>query len=105
MKTKFALVLLVVLALGVAGCGSGPKNLIVGQWEAGESGMTMKAEFDKDGTVKITMLGQTVQGTYKVTGDDLEWTMNGNTAKSKIKVTANELEMTMSGQTIKYKRA
>lgn len=42
----------------------------------------------------LTILGKTVQGTYRLdTDDELEWTMNGLTSKFKIKVTATELEV------------
>jgi hypothetical protein len=105
MKTTFALVAVACLALVMAGCGSSPQDLIVGKWEAGQSGMKLQAEFAKDGTAKITMLGQTLPAKYKVTGDDeLEWTVNGVTTKAKMKVTATELELTSDGKTITYKR-
>jgi hypothetical protein len=68
--------------------------------------MKMTAEFSGDGTAKITMLGQTVLGRYKLnSGNELEWTMNGMSTKSKVTVTATELELTNdTHQTIKYKR-
>jgi hypothetical protein len=51
------------------------------------------------------MFGQTMRGTYKVSGDDdLEWTMNGQTTRFKVKVTPTELEVTGEGKTIKYKK-
>ena len=50
------------------------------------------------------MFGQTLQGTYKLKGDELEWTVNGKTTKSKVKVTATELEVTSEGITVIYKR-
>jgi predicted ATP-grasp superfamily ATP-dependent carboligase len=66
----------------------------------------MSAEFNRDGTAKITMMGQTRQGTYKINGEnELEWTMSGITTKSKLNVTATELEVTDdANRTIKYKR-
>jgi predicted ATP-grasp superfamily ATP-dependent carboligase len=66
----------------------------------------MSAEFNRDGTAKITMMGQTHQGTYKINGEnELEWTMSGITTKSKLNVTATELEVTDdANRTIKYKR-
>ena len=67
----------------------------------------MTAEFSRDGTAKITMFGQTVQGTYKLDdANDLVWTMNGITTKAKLKVTATELELTDdSNRTIRYKES
>ena len=66
----------------------------------------MTAEFKRDGTAKITMFGQTLQGTYKLdAGNELEWTINGITTKSKVNVTTTEMELTDdANRTIKYKR-
>jgi uncharacterized protein (TIGR03066 family) len=104
MKTKLAFVALACFALCVSACSSNPQNRIVGKWEAGQNGVKLGAEFSKDGTAKITIFGKTLQGTYKVNGDELEWTMNGMTTKCKIKVTATELELTSDGKTITYKK-
>jgi hypothetical protein len=94
------------IALFVSACGSSPQSLILGKWEVENAPMKMTAEFSPDGTAKITMLGQTVQGRFKLSsGNELEWTMNGMSTKSKVNVTATELELTNdSNQTIKYKR-
>jgi uncharacterized protein (TIGR03066 family) len=104
MKTKLAFVALVCVALCVSGCGSKPENLIVGKWEAGQAGVALKVEFTKDGKAKMNMFGQSLQGTYKLTGDQLEWTLNGMTTKCKVKVTATEMELTSDGKTITYKK-
>jgi hypothetical protein len=66
----------------------------------------MSAEFNGDGTAKMTMMGQTLEGTYKINGEnELEWTMSGITTKSKLNVTATELELTDdSNRTIRYTR-
>jgi hypothetical protein len=66
----------------------------------------MTAEFSRDGTAKLTLLGQTLQGTYKLNAEnELEWTMNGITTKSKVNVTPTELELTDdANRTITYKR-
>lgn len=69
------------------------------------SAIKMTAEYSRDGTAKITMFGRTVQGTYKLAGDELEWTVNGMTTKSKVNVTATELDVTDdANRTVKYKR-
>jgi uncharacterized protein (TIGR03066 family) len=104
MQTKFPFAVLACVALSLSGCGSSPQSLIVGKWEAGQTGMKVMAEFTKDGKAKLTMFGQSVQGTYKVNGDELEWTLNGKTTKWKLKVTATELEVTSEGKTITYKK-
>ncbi len=51
----------------------------------------MMAEFSGDGTAKITMFGQTLQGKYKLDGGELVWTLNGRTTDDE-------------NRTIKYKR-
>jgi hypothetical protein len=105
MKTKLRIVVVVCVALFVPACGSSPKNLILGKWEAGEGSIKITAEFTKDAKAKLTMLGKTLQGTYKVNGDDeLEWTLNGTTTKCKVKVTPTEMEVSSEGKTIKYKK-
>jgi uncharacterized protein (TIGR03066 family) len=105
MKAKLAIVALACVALTVSACGgSSPRALIVGRWEAGQEGIKVTAEFAKDGTAKLTMFGQTLRGTYKLDGDELEWTLNGQATRSKVKVTATELELTSDGRTVTYKR-
>jgi len=108
MNAKILPLLLVCLALLLSACGpmpSSPQSLILGKWEV-DAAVKMTAEFNRDGTAKITMFGQTVQGRYKLDSDnELEWTLNGITTKSKANVTPTQLELTDSaGRTIKYKR-
>jgi hypothetical protein len=124
MNAKLSIVLVACAVLFVSACGSrprSPQSLILGKWEvagaqvggvddesaaAAGRAIKMSAEFNRDGTAKITMMGQTLQGTYKIIGEnELEWTMSGITTKSKLKVTATELELTdNANRTIKYKR-
>lgn len=106
MNSKLSLVMAATVAIFISACGYGSGNLILGKWEVENAPMKMTAEFDRDGTAKITMLGQTLQGTYKLTAvDELEWSMNGMSTKAKINVTATELELTDSeNRTIKYRR-
>jgi len=122
MNVKLNLLLVACVALLVSACGSSPQSMILGRWEAASAqvgdadagpavgsalnAIKMTAEFDKDGAAKLTMFGQTLQGTYKVIGEnELEWTMSGITTKSKMNVTAIELDLTDdSNRTIKYKR-
>ena len=115
MNAKLSIVLVACVALLVSACGSSPQSLILGKWEVAsakvggaevESAFKMTAEFSRDGTAKITMFGQTLQGTYKLNAEnELEWTLNGRTTKSKAHVTATELELTDdANRTIKYKR-
>jgi hypothetical protein len=106
MNAKLSIVVAACVALFVSACGSSPQSLILGKWEVENAPLKMTAEFSPDGTAKITMFGQTVQGKYKLnSGNELEWTMNGMSTKSKVNVTAIELELTNDqNQTIKYKR-
>jgi hypothetical protein len=105
MKTKLTFLALVCVVVSVSGCGSSPQNLLVGKWEAGQAGAKVTVEFSKDGKARLGMLGQTLQGTYKVnSGNELEWTVNGKTTKCKMKVTGSELELTSEGNTITYRK-
>ena len=105
MRMNLALVGLAGVVLSLSGCHSGPQELIVGKWKAGQGGIKVTAEFARNGTAKLTMFGQTLQGTYRLEGDELEWTLNGKTTKNKVKVTATELEVTAGGgSTIIYQR-
>jgi len=103
--TKLMIVVATCLALFMTACAPSPQTLILGILEI-DNGMKIAAEFHPNGTAKITMFGQTLQGTYKLTPDqELEWNMNGITTKSKAKVTLTELEITNDqNQTVKYKR-
>jgi hypothetical protein len=119
-NAKLSIVVLACVALFLSACGSSPQSLIVGKWEVasakaggadvgyGEVGRAIKmtAEFSRVGTAKMTMFGRTLQGTYKLNGEnELEWTMSGITTKSKVNVTATELELTDdANRTITYKR-
>jgi hypothetical protein len=121
MNSKLSIVLIACVALFASACASGPQSLILGKWEvagaqvgglddesaaAAGKAIQMSAEFNRDGTARMTMMGRTLQGTYKIIGDkELEWTMSGITEKSKLNVTATDLELTDdSNRTIKYKR-
>jgi hypothetical protein len=104
MKVKLSMVVAGCLGLLLSGCTPTPQSLIVGKWEA-ETAVKMTAEFNTDGSAKLTILGHTVQGTYKLNEGELEWTVNGITTKSKVVVTTTELEVTdKANRTIKYKR-
>jgi hypothetical protein len=105
MNTKLIIVIAACVALIVSACGSSPQSLILGKWEV-DSVIKMTVVFSRDGTAKLTMLGQTLQANYKLNAEnELEWTMNGITKKSKVNVTATDLELTDdANRTIKYKR-
>ena len=97
----------VLFAVAVqSGCAASPQSLILGKWEVEGAPMKMTAEFYPDGTAKITMLGQTLQGAYKLNAaSELERTINGRSTKSRANVTATELELTDDdNRTIKYHR-
>jgi hypothetical protein len=127
MNAKLSIALVACIALWVTACGSSsqllgtPQGLIIGRWEvtgaqvggvdnesaaAAGKAIRMSAEFNRDGTAKITMMGQTLQGTYKINDEnELEWTMNGITTKGRLNVTSTELDVTDdANRTIKYKR-
>ena len=119
MNAKLRTVVFACVALFLCACGSSPQDLIVGKWEvvSAKAGgadapytqvaksIHMAAEFNADGTAKMTMMRQTLQGTYKLNGDELEWAMNGITTKARAKVTATELAVTDdANRTVLYKR-
>ena len=104
MKTKHGILAAACVALFLSGCGSNPQDQILGKWEAGESGVKLTAEFARDGEAKLGIFGKTLVGTYKLNGDELEWSLNGITTKSKVKVTATEMELSSEGKTITYKK-
>lgn len=119
MNAKLSILAAACVALFLSACGSSPQSLILGKWEVARAkvggtevaspdvvgAIKLSAEFSRDGTAKITMFGQTLQGTYKLSADELEWTLGGITTKSKVNVTANELELTDdANRTITYKR-
>src|ERR1700746_3649132 len=104
MKTKLGILAVACVVLFVSGCGSSPQDQILGKWEAGETGVKLTVEFARDGKAKLTMFGKKLQGTYKMNGDELEWTLGGKTTKSKAKVTATEMELFSEGKTIKYRK-
>ena len=104
-KAKLCIGVAACLVL-LSACSSRPQSLILGKWEVENASTKMTAEFKSDGTATVSIFGQTVHGTYKLTGDnELEWSVNGMTTKSRIKVTATELELTdNANRTIRYKR-
>ena len=106
MNSKLSIVVAACVALFLSACSPSPQRLILGNWEVEGAPMKMTAEFSDDGTAKLTILGQTVHGRYKLSADnELEWTMNGMSTKAKAKVTTTELELTdNANRTIKYKR-
>lgn len=105
MSPKRRTVIAALPVLLLAACGANTRNLIIGRWEA-DAAVKLVVEFHVDGTARITMMGQTLNGTYKLNGnDELEWNMNGRTTKARLHVTAQELELTdEANRTIKYHR-
>jgi hypothetical protein len=109
------------VALFDSACGSSHRSLILGKWEADTAvdsngtvqvlkgkvgGKPMTVEFDEDGTAKLTMMGQTMQGAYQLdAANELKWTMNGISTTSKANITDTGLELTdEANRTIKYTR-
>jgi hypothetical protein len=120
-NTKLSIVLVTCVILFGSACGSSRRSLILGKWEADTAvdsngsvqvlngqvgGKPMTVEFDEDGTAKLSMMGQTMQGAYQLdAGNELKWTMNGISTKSKANVTETGLELTdESNRTIRYRR-
>ena len=104
------------LLVNVSGCGSSPKDMIIGKWEGSQKGLddkdvAMTVEFMKDGKMKTSTGPLSIEGTYKFTDNDtIEMTMEflgqKKTLKGKVKVTKDELEVPDEGdKTLKLKRA
>jgi hypothetical protein len=106
MNAKLIIVVAACVIMFVSACTPSPRSMILGKWEVEGAAIKMTAEFNRDGTAKLTMFGQTLQGRYKVNAEnELEWTLNGRTTKSKLNVDASEMELTDdANRTIKYKR-
>lgn len=127
MKRFLVLGLAALMPCAVAGCASKPQDLIVGKWEgtAGpDRGATM--EFAKDGTLKASNQGKSVDAKYRFVDDrsikitieidspragealapgSVEGPKTWKTAKQGVTVTRDELTLTNdSDQTSKYKR-
>jgi len=66
-------VLVVLASLAVVACGD--SNSLSGTYAGKESGVKMV--FQSGGTVAVTMMGQTEQGTYKVDGKQVAITVAG----------------------------
>jgi hypothetical protein len=101
--------------LVLSGCGSSPKDLIIGKWESkekiGDKEITITMEFTKD-KIKTSMGSFSSEGSYKwVDNDNIEVTAKGLddkevTEKTKVKVTDKELELTdKDGKTKKFTKA
>lgn len=104
-KTYINIIAILTIALVLGGCRRTAQDMIIGKWVAGQGGIKVQAQFERDGTAQLTMFGQTLRGTYKLEGDELVWVLNGITSKHKVKVGENELEVTGDGgATIIYKR-
>jgi hypothetical protein len=121
MNIKLSIVLITCVVLFDSACGSAHRSLILGKWEADTAvdsngavqvlngkvgGKPMTVEFGEDGTAKLTMMGQTMQGAYQLdAANQLKWTMNGISTTSKANLTETGLELTdESNRTIKYRR-
>lgn len=104
MNTKVCLAAVCTGALFLSSCARNPQDRMIGRWETEASGLKISLEFLRGGQARLTMFGQTLQGTYKLDGDELEWKLNGKTTKSKVRVTDTELDLTCEGNTVRYKR-
>ena len=87
-------VLLGCLVVMIAGCGSKPKDLIVGKWKTsrkmGDKTFESTMEFTSDGKVKSSVEGKiVVEGKYKFLDDsnlEMEVSAQGQTMTEKVKI-------------------
>jgi hypothetical protein len=82
-----------------------PQNLILGKWQA-DGALKTTAEFSRHGIARLTIFGQTTQGSYRFSGaDELEWILNGRTTKARVTVSVTELELANAAhQTVVYRK-
>jgi uncharacterized protein (TIGR03066 family) len=82
-----------------------PKELIVGKWLSLDEKQKGTLEFTADGKLKVSIEGLTIDGTYKIVGEDgLEITIGKETNSGKFKVSKETLELIKDGKTDKFKR-
>jgi serine/threonine protein kinase len=78
---------------------------IVGRWESVDAPIRIIQEFRKNGQSKITLLGKTTIGTYKLNGDDIDWRSGAMTAKCKVTFfSSTEMELSNEAGSVKYKK-
>jgi uncharacterized protein (TIGR03066 family) len=108
----FLTVCLLVVLAGLVSAQAKPPELILGRWQPTDSTTKDKVilEFLKEGKVKITVLDQKYDGSYRFTSDEtLEMTvsvdMTTKTTKLTVTVKDNELVLTPpDGKAEKYTR-
>ncbi|MBY0528312.1 MAG: hypothetical protein K2R98_33285 [Gemmataceae bacterium] len=115
---KVMVAVLAILFVGVSFAAAQkeakPAELIVGKWDSTDEKDPGQIEFNKDGTLVITLGKLTIKGKYKLAGDDtldVEITPPMEDAKPikqtlKFKVTKDSMETTdAKGKVSKFKRA
>ena len=127
MKTKmkmkvFALIAgALALCLALVGCGGGskadPKKAFIGTWELTEIsgateddmallkafGMTVEAAFAEDGTFKLGMFGENLEGTWNAkSADKITLTVEGDSLEGTLK--DGKLNFTIDGDGMTFKK-
>lgn len=125
MKSKLKVLGVVAFALALCfalvGCGGGdkadPKKAVIGTWELSELtgsseddlasmkafGLTVEATFAEDGTFKLGMFGETMDGTWDAkSADKVSLTIEGDSVDATIK--DGVLSIEVDGEGMKFKK-
>lgn len=111
----------IALCFALVGCGGGdkadPKKAVIGTWELSELtgaseddmammkafGLTIEATFAEDGTFKLGMFGETMDGTWDAkSADKVSLTIEGDSVDATIK--DGVLSIEVAGEGMKFKK-
>ena len=111
----------IALCFALVGCGGGdkadPKKAVIGTWELSELtgaseddmammkafGLTIEATFAEDGTFKLGMFGETMDGTWDAkSADKVSLTIEGDSVDATIK--DGVLSIEVDGEGMKFKK-
>ena len=102
-KKITALVAVLVLTFSLVACG---KASVVGTWKAEQDGTVATYEFKKDGTGSVSIIGITLDITYKTEGEKLSVTMSflgqSDTQEYTYSVKGKKLTLTADGDSVVF---
>jgi hypothetical protein len=81
-----------LLVLLVTACGGG--SSIVGKWQDPDG---VNIEFTSDGKLILSFMGESLEGTYSVSGNKVSVNLMGETSESEFKVSGDTLTLIEPG--------
>ena len=106
-KRAVVLLLTLVLALSLIGCGKG-KSGLVGTWIGEEEGITVEYTFNSNGTGNVKLMEMSLETSYKTDGDKLLITMSllgtEQTQEYTYEVSGDTLKLDFEGSVAELKR-